>query len=271
MPEHGWRPALRAHWPEYLLEGVELGLFMASACLFTVLLFHPGSPVVRSIESETVRRGLIGLAMGLTNITLIYSPLGQRSGAHMNPSVTLTFWRLGKIAGADAAFYVAAQFLGAIGGVLLMGALLRPWIAHPAVHYAATVPGMQGLAVAWLAEACIAFILMLVVLTVSNRRRVARFTGLFAGALVACFILVEGPASGMSMNPARTASSAVFAQIWNGLWIYFTAPPAGMLLASQVYAMTFGRGRVYCAKLHHSGRHRCIFRCRFRQMAEGLP
>jgi aquaporin Z len=62
--------------------------------------------------------------------------------------------------------------------------------------------------------------------------------------------------------------SAVWARVWSGLWIYFTAPPLGMLLASQLYAETIGRGRVYCAKLHHFNRHRCIFRCRFQQMME---
>jgi aquaporin Z len=127
---------------------------------------------------------------------------------------------------------------------------------------------MRGLGVAWLAEAMIAFLMMSMVLIVSNRHGLARYTGLCAGALVASFILVESPVSGMSMNPARSAGSAVWAHVWSGLWIYFTAPPVGMLVASQVYAMTFGRGRVYCAKLNHFNHHRCIFRCRFREMVE---
>jgi aquaporin Z len=260
--------ALRAHWPEYLLEAAELGLFMVAACGFSVLLFHPESPVGGAIESATTRRALMGLAMGTTAIALIYSPMGQRSGAHMNPSVTLTFWRLGKIEGADAVFYIAAQFLGAILGVTLMAVALGRWIGHPMVSFAATVPGMAGFAAAWAAEAGIACLLMLVVLTVSNRRGVTRYTGLFAGGLVASFILLEDPLSGMSMNPARTTGSAVWANVWTGLWIYFTAPPLGMLLASQIYAMTFGRERVYCAKFHHQNRHRCIFRCRFAELME---
>ena len=98
--------ALRQHWPEYLMEAAELGLFMMSACAFTVLLFHPASPVAQGIQSDTVRRMLMGVAMGSTAVAIIFSPLGKRSGGHFNPSVTLTFFRLGKISAWDAAFCV---------------------------------------------------------------------------------------------------------------------------------------------------------------------
>jgi aquaporin Z len=107
------REALRGHWPEYLMEAAGLGLFMISACLFGTLLGHPGSPAVRALPDPFFRRVLMGLAMGLTAACLIYSPWGQRSGAHFNPATTLTFWRLGKVASADAGFYALAQALGA--------------------------------------------------------------------------------------------------------------------------------------------------------------
>src|SRR5215204_3026380 len=93
--------ALKNHWPEYLSEAAGLGAFMVSACAFAALLFHPSSPVVRGLESEAVRRVLRGVAMGLTNVLLVYSPWGMRSGAHNNPAVTLSFYRLGKVKGAD--------------------------------------------------------------------------------------------------------------------------------------------------------------------------
>ena len=89
--------ALKEHWPEYLCEAAELGLFMISAGLFTILLHHPSSPVLNFIPSEFTRRMLTGIAMGSTAIALVFSPLGKRSGAHFNPAVTLTFWRLGKV------------------------------------------------------------------------------------------------------------------------------------------------------------------------------
>src|SRR5208337_2429400 len=81
--------AFRAHWPEYLMEASELGIFMVSACLFTVALEHPASAIRNAVPSVLFRRALTGLAMGLSAIAIIYSPWGKRSGAHFNPSVTL--------------------------------------------------------------------------------------------------------------------------------------------------------------------------------------
>jgi hypothetical protein len=113
-----------------------------------------------------------------------------------------------------------------------------------------------GPAVAFVAEFLISFGLMLAVLIVSNTLRAARFTGLFAGALMAAYFVVERPYSGMSI-PARTFASAVPAQVWTGLWLYFAAPLLGMAAAGEVYLLSFGR--VYCAKLHHDNDKRCIF------------
>jgi aquaporin Z len=77
--------------------------------------------------------------------------------------------------------------------------------------------------------------------------------------LVATYITVEAPISGMSMNPARTLASAVPAQHWTALWVYFTAPLLGMFLAAEVFLRTKGAGSVACAKLHHENAKRCIF------------
>jgi aquaporin Z len=251
--------ALKTHWPEYLMEAAALGLFMVSACTFGVLLEYPGSPVHRAIATPFARHLLAGLAMGLTAIAIIYSPWGQQSGAHMNPSITLTFLRLGKVKRWDAVFYIAAQFVGGAAGVLLAWLVLGGLLSHPAVHYVATLPGMAGVAAAFVAELLISFGLMAVVLVVTNTPRLASKTGLFAGALVATYITLESPISGMSMNPARTFGSALWARDWTALWIYFTAPPLGMLLAAELYARWKGRASVSCAKLHHQNNRRCIF------------
>jgi aquaporin Z len=202
--------------------------------------------------------------MGLTAIAIIYSPLGQRSGAHFNPAVTATFLLLGKVERWDAAFYMAAQFIGGVAGVAVSAALIGlPPLAHSAVNYVVTVPGRRGAGFAFLAEVLISFVLMSAVLLSSNSARLARFTPLLAGSLVASFIAIEAPLSGTSMNPARTLGSAVPARVWTALWVYFTAPLLGMLLAGFLYRFRRGAHAVFCAKLHHHNHRRCIFRCKY--------
>ena len=254
------KSALAEHWPEYLIEAACLGVFMMSACFFTVLLAHPDSTLRSSVPSDLLRRFLGGLAMGLTAIAIIYSPLGRRSGAHMNPAVTLTFFRLGKVRAWDALFYGASQFVGGIAGTAVAFAMLRSMLAHRQVNFAVTMPRSSQLA-AFVAEAVISFLLMTAVLNFSNRPALARYTGLAAGTLVMLFITFESPISGMSMNPARSFASDVVAMQWGGIWIYFVAPVAGMLTAAEVYVRTRGSRAVICAKLNHSGTARCIFRC----------
>lgn len=251
--------SLRKHWPEYAIEAALLGGFMVSACGFGALLWHPESAVAQAIDSEFARRALMGVAMGATAVGLIYSPWGKRSGAHMNPAVTLTFLRLGKVAPRDAVFYVVFQFIGGMLGVLLMVALLRDAVSDKSVNYVVTAPGAWGTGTAFAAEIAISFGMMMTVLLVSNYKPLADFTGLFAGALVMLYIALEAPVSGMSMNPARSFGSAVVAQQWTAFWIYLFAPVIGMLAASELYARVRGAHRVACAKLHHRNGHRCIF------------
>jgi aquaporin Z len=258
--------ALKQHWPEYLMEAALLGMFMISACLFGILLEHPASPVAGAIPDPILRRILGGLAMGLTAVGLIYSPWGKRSGAHFNPSVTLTFLRLGKIEYWDASFYILAQFAGGLAGVVLTRSLVGSLVTHPSVNYVVTVPGARGPWVAFVAEIAISFFLMSVILRISNTRSLNRYTGLFAGALVATYISIEAPLSGMSMNPARTLGSAIPAHVFSSLWVYFTAPLLGMMLAAQIYLWQKGAMRVLCAKLHHENAKRCIFRCNYAAM-----
>jgi len=258
--------ALSSHWPEYLIEAACLAIFMISANLFTAAIFYPSSPVASFVHPPIAARFLMGLAMGGTAIALIFSPWGKRSGAHMNPATTLTFLRLGKVTPWDAAFYVAAQFAGGIVGTLAAAQILGRVIAHPTVAFAVTVPGMGGPWVAFVAEIAIAFILMTTILVVSNTKSLARYTGLFAGSLVALYITLEAPLSGMSLNPARTLGSAFAASQYTALWVYFAAPLAGMLLAAEVYLRT-GRARVaHCAKLHHENDQPCIFLCRYGEL-----
>jgi aquaporin Z len=255
---------LRCHWPEYLIEGAGLGLFMLVACVVVAALEHPASPLHALAGPPLQRRALTGIAMGLTAVALIYSPWGQRSGAHLNPALTLTFWRLGKIERRDALGYVVAQFAGAVAGVAAATGLIGAAVlSHPAVGGVVTVPGARGTVVAFAAETGLAFGLMLAVLVLSNSPRANRWTGVAAGAMVALYITVAAPLSGMSMNPARTFGTALWAQVWTGIWIYFTAPLLGMGAAAATYVRLRGASAVLCCKLHHDNQQRCIFRCRW--------
>src|SRR5215469_6232337 len=159
-PPNTAQAMLRAHWPEYLMEAGLLGAFMVSACLLGVLYEFPNSPVRQAISTSYIRRMLMGVSMGLTAIAIIYSPWGKQSGAHINPSVTFTFFRLGKIRVVDAVFYMGAQFLGAVLGVALVNRFLMKELADPAVRYVVTVPGKFGPLVAFSSEVAITFVLM---------------------------------------------------------------------------------------------------------------
>ncbi|MEO1654770.1 MAG: aquaporin [Bacteroidota bacterium] len=238
--------AFKQHWPEYLMEAWGLGLFMVSAALFTILLEHPSLGFPELIPSPFARRWVIGLAMGLTAIYIMYSPWGKRSGAHLNPAVSITFWKLGKIKREDMIFYIISQFIGGYIGIVIFKILAYAYISAPSVRYAVTVPGALGWTGAFVLEALLSFILMFVVLLSSNDRRIAAYTPIWAGILLTFFIALEAPYSGMSINPARTVASALPAQVWVGWWIYFLAPPLGMLLASEVYGWMVGTRLFKC-------------------------
>lgn len=259
--------AARWHWTEYIIEAAGLGAFMVSAAVVTTVLEYPGSPLRHALPDAALRRILTGVAMGLTAVAIIYSPWGKRSGAHINPSVTLAFLRLGKIEPRDAVGYIVAQFIGGFLGTAVMAWTLgRPFREAP-VMSVVTVPGPAGAGVAFAAEVLLAAIMMGTILTVTNTPRWARFGGLAAGILVASFIAVEGPLSGMSINPARTFGPALESHLWRGLWLYLLAPPLGMLAAAEAFRLFRGRAAVRCAKLVHDPTQPCIFRCGYREAA----
>jgi aquaporin Z len=255
-------------WDHYLIEAAGAAILLFTAGVGTVVLQHHLSPVRQAIGMPIERRLLMGLLMGSTLAILVYSRFGARSGAHFNPVVTFSFYRLGKVQGRHALAYVVAQFAGAFAGVAAVSALLRPALADADIRWYATTPGAFGPGIAFAAELTISFVLFSTVLYVSNNARFSKFTGLAAAALVVCFITFEAPLSGMSMNPARSAATAAAGSIYEGLWIYFAAPLAGMLLAAEAYVRARGRRAVYCAKLNHTSSHSfpCAFHCNYIQL-----
>ncbi len=219
------------------MEAAGLGLFMISACVFAVLLEHPASPLRQALDDGLLRRAADRPRHGADRHRHHLLALGQavrrpsQSGgdAHL-PGAWARSRRW------DAAFYVLAQFAGALAGVGWRRCCwarrccpMRRSISSPRFP-ARRAPGSASAPSSRFPPGscwrCSVF---------SNSRELNRYTGLAAGALVALYITVEAPLSGMSMNPARTFGSALPAQLWQAVWIYFTAPPLGMLLAAALY------------------------------------
>jgi aquaporin Z len=251
--------SLKQNWKVYTMEAVCLGLFMVSASIFATLLEYPASPIHRTIPNGSIRNIFMGFAMGLSAVLIIYSPMGKLSGAHMNPALTFTFWRLGKIKTHDMLYYTVFQCVGGILAVYIMHLLLGKSFEDPHVNYVVTAPGKFGVTSAFITEIIIAFMMMTMVLISTNWSKTARYTGVFAGILVVVYVIISGPISGFGMNPARSLASAVPSGMYNAFWIYLTAPFIGMASAAALYR--FFDGKVICAKFHHSHLYDCIFNC----------
>lgn len=263
VPKRTARDSFKRDWHLYIFEAVELAIFMISACASTVFLFDPAYPMPHILPNVIFRRVLMGLAMGATAVFIIRSPMGKRSGAHFNPAITLTYFRLGKIDAWNSFFYVMFQFLGGVLGVAFSALLLGKSLADPTVDYAVTTPGRYGTAAAFLAELFMAMVLMGIVLWLSNRPSVANLTSYFVGILIALDVLFFAPVSGFSINPARTTGSAVFADVWTVEWLYFIAPLLGMMIAAEIYLRIYGVDRILCAKLHPDPMYPCPFYCQY--------
>lgn len=253
--------ALQKNWRIYLIEAWALGMFMVSACLFVIIIEHPDLPVRNMIESALVRRLIMGLAMGITAVLLIYSGWGKRSGAHMNPAVTITFLNLNRICREDAFWYIVFQFIGGFLGVAVFKWILFNYISFPSVNYVVTIPGSQGIWAALIIEFLMSIMLITVVLVSSNYPKIASFTGFLVGVMLIIYITFGAPVSGMSINPARTVASAINSHEWNGWWIYFVGPVLGMLTGGYLYRAWYRKennGDCTTMSMHLSGyKHDC--------------
>jgi len=133
--------------------------------------------------------------------------------------------------------------------VLLVGALLGNAFTDKPVEWIVTIPGSAGWSIALIAEFLMSLALMLMVLFISNHHKFSQFTGMIAVIMVATFITIESPLSGMSINPARSFASAFSSHIWTDFWVYYFAPPLAMLLAVELYLHYPRRAKVLCGKL----------------------
>ena len=234
--------SLRRHWPHYLTEAAGIMLFLVMSTLATVVVQYPGSPLRWALAGHgQLRLAIIGAVVGLTIVVIVYSPWGKRSGAHVNPAVTLGFWTLGKIKTADAIWYVLAQAAGAVLAGQLLLLTLGPVFAHPTVDYVLTqpVPLPGGQLIAFAAEFLITFFMTAALLLCLHSKLFKKLAGWILGLLLAVYIVYETPYSGMSLNPARSLGSAVAAGHYAGLWVYLVAPPLAAWLAAVLFHIVF--------------------------------
>lgn len=229
------KAAFRQNWKHYLQEALGLAIFMVSACFFSAMLFSEKSLWYHTIHSEMLKNAVMGIIMGLTALFIFYSAWTAPSGSQINPAATITFLRLGKMCRYDALFFIIFQTIGGTVAVYVMQSLMDTLLTGPPVNSVVTVPGKQGPWWALLTEYIIAVITMSMVLFSSHNVKLKKYTRIFSGMLVCCWVIFAGPISGFGMNPARSFASALPSGIWTSFWIYLFIPVAGMLTAAEIF------------------------------------
>ncbi len=244
------------------MEAAQTGALLFCIGLLAALLYSGAAFQL----PQAIRPFAMGAGVSAATVLLIRSRFGRRTGAHLNPAVTLAYYYLGRVHRWDAVFYVTFQFLGAVSGMWLARGVLGGRLARPPVCYAVTTPGSGGEVLAFLAEWSLSALLMGIVLFTANHKTLIRYAPFAVGVLTIFYYGFCASLSGFSVNPARSFASALFAWIWNGLWIYFVAPVGGAVSAAALYAGWTGRDHIYCAKVFHDTRSTCPFRCNFLEL-----
>lgn len=195
---------------------------------FCLVFAGTGAIVIDDLHGGVVTHVGVAMTFGLVVLAMIYT-LGDISGAHLNPAVTLGFLAAGRFNGSDALAYIASQSLGALAASTLLH-FLFPLHATLGLTRPAGPPWQ-----AFVFEMLLTMILMFVILSVSIGAKEKGITaGIAIGAVIGLEALFAGPVTGASMNPARSLAPALVSQHLEGLWIYLAAPIFGALLAGPV-------------------------------------
>jgi len=239
-------------WKLFCAEMIGTALLVAIGLSIVILAFGRGSPVLRWLPSDGVRRALAGFLFGTTGALIALSPFGKVSGAHINPAVTLAFWLMGRLKTPHAVGYGVAQLAGAVLGAL---PLLAWGAMGKSISYGATVPSVAyGDGWALLGEAAATFALVFGLFSILRHRPLRIFAPALFPPLYAVMVWLEAPVSGTSTNPARSFGPAVIAAEWQGWWIYWLGPLLGTLCAVAVYRwIGWHRSHIEVAKVHHFG------------------
>jgi aquaporin Z len=240
----GWHPI------EWSCEfaGTAFQLFFGFGAV--ALLEARQSPLRHDIGPGWLRLLIIGTAFGLLAAIVATSPIGRRSGAHLNPAVTIGFWARGHTHPHDVAGYVAGQTLGAIAAAAGFQACWRQWATS--VNHARTVPSPATEPwAALLIEIALTTALVFTIFEMVSSARTARYTPLVVTAVLAVLIRIGAPYTGASMNPARTFGPDLAAGGYQALWLYLIGPPVGALLAAGAFTVLVKERTTLTAKLFH--------------------
>ena len=234
-------------WAALRAELVGTAALVLAGLSLVILMFGAGSPIPDLLPSEGWRRLITGFLFGTTGASIALSPVGERSGAHINPIVTLAFRLMGKLDLRTSIGYVVAQLAGCILGslpLLAWGAMGR------SVAFGATVPG-EGYSVGavLLGEVITTFAMVTLLCVFLGFRRIRPFTPAIFPVLYAVMVYAESPISGPSTNPARSLGPALISGQWDGWWIYWVGPVVGSVAAC--IACSVLAKRITVAKLYH--------------------
>ena len=234
-------------WQVFVSELVGTALLVLVGLSLVILMFGEGSPVKGVLPSEGWRRLITGFLFGTTGALIALSPVGARSGAHINPVVTLAFRVMGKLDLRTTLGYVIAQLAGAILGAL---PLLAWGSMGRSVAFGATLPGAgYAIETVLLGEVITTFAMVAGLCVCLGFRRMRPFTPAMFPFLYAVMVYAESPISGTSTNPARSLGPAIVSGQWQGWWIYWVGPLIGSIAACLV--CSFLAKRITVAKLYH--------------------
>ncbi len=246
-PQEGW------HWAEWLSELAGTALLLLGGLSAVCLDFGRGSPMPHLIHSASLRLLHTGILFAGSGSLITISHLGRRSGAHINPSVTLAFWSSGHVSRSDLAGYLSAQFLGAVLGDGLVRLLWGGAAISVQDGLTRPQPGLGAWPAAGI-EALMTAILILVIFGFTSSAKTARYTPLALWVVIALLVWRGAPYTDCSLNPARSLGPAVIFGSFGQLWIYFVGPLAGALLAALAFRVALRR-RPLTAKLFHDIRY----------------
>ena len=185
-----------------------------------------------------MNRKIISLAFGLSVLAMVYT-IGNISGCHINPAITISMLIGRKIGARDAAFYIVFQCIGGIigAGILYAIAIGNPSYSLITIGLGANTFSTYSLASAFIAEIVLTFIFVLVVHGSTHERVPKGFAGLSIGLTLVMIHLVGIPITGTSVNPARSLGPAIFVggDALTQLWVFWVAPIIGGIIAAIVW------------------------------------